>query len=228
MVKLLIAIYGLVSYLVGMAGLVAFILYVGAFEFLPMHVNSIPENPIAYAVLLNIALLLLFGVHHSVAARQSFKQRLTRFIPESAERSTYVLITGIIMFAFLFHWQTFGAYVWQSDGATAIFLFGVYLVGWIIAFVSTFLINHFELFGLQQVYWCLRDKQKPNDAFQERFFYELVRRPLQFGVLLGLWFAPAMSFSHLMLVVGMSIYIAIGLYYEEKDLEAVLGAEYTD
>ena len=229
MSRMLIFIYGLFAYAVGLGGLVWFILFVGAWGFMPQHINSGTVGAWLPATGINIGLLLLFGLQHSVMARDSFKQRLTQFIPAAAERSSYVLLSGVLMALFCLYWQALEGYVWHFESAVVqAILVGGYVLGWFIAVLATFLINHFELFGLQQVYCNLRQQPTPPIHFTERFLYKVVRHPLQFGVLIGLWSTPSMSYTHLMLAVGMSLYIFIGLHFEEKDLSATLGKDYDD
>ncbi|HIG44659.1 MAG TPA: hypothetical protein EYQ14_29600 [Gammaproteobacteria bacterium] len=229
MMNILVFIYGILSYTIGLGGLVLFILYVGSWDFLPMHINSGTPGPLVSAVIINLGLMLLFGVQHSVMARPGFKEMWTKIIPAAAERSTYVLVTGIIMVLICRYWQPMEGYLWQTENEIAqMILTGGYILGWVIAVIATFLINHFELFGLQQVYLNLVKKPEPSPDFTDRFLYKVVRHPLQLGVLIGIWVTPAMSMTHLMLATTMTIYIFVGLYYEEKDLVNSLGQNYED
>jgi len=229
MSRLLIFIYGLLSYAVGLGGLVWFILFVGGWDFIPKHIESGVPGELSTAISINLALIILFGFQHSVMARPAFKRRWTNIIPLAAERSTYVLLTGIIMGLFCLYWQPLNGVLWQVDNqiGQAVLIAG-YCVGWFMVVLASFLINHFELFGLQQVYCNLVRKSEPSPHFTERLLYKVVRHPLQLGVLIGLWSTPTMSITHLMLSVSMSIYIFIGLHYEEKDLVATLGKEYNN
>ncbi|PCJ45435.1 MAG: hypothetical protein COA74_15700 [Gammaproteobacteria bacterium] len=225
--RFFIFIYGIIAYAVGMGGLVWFILFVGSWDFLPLHIDSKTPGELNQALLINFAIILLFGVQHSVMARPSFKSKWTKIIPKSMERSTYVLITGLLMALFCLHWQAIEGTVWQVDNVIIQqVLIGLYMLGWVIVVLSSFLINHFELFGLQQVYCNLTKKAEPADSFTDRFFYKIVRHPLQFGVLMGVWATPHMTMTHLMLAVLLTIYIFIGLHYEEKDLVKSLGDKY--
>ena len=229
MKNLLITAFGIASYLVGMGGLTYFILFLGSWDFLPVHINSTSPGPLGTALLVNVGLLLLFGLQHSVTARPAFKDALTRFIPAAAERSTYVLLSGIMMLLFSFYWLPIAGDVWRVEsGLLYTLLLAGHIAGWVIAVIATFLINHFELFGLQQVYLNFRGRPEPPESFTDRGLYKLVRHPLQLGILVGIWCVPIMTMTHLMLAVGMTIYIFIGLYYEEQDLAKVLGPDYQD
>ena len=227
MKALLIALFGIISYAVGMGGLVYFILYLGSWDFLPLHINSASSGDLTLAIIVNLSLMVLFGLHHSVAARPAFKKQLTRIVPESAERSTYVLMSGVLLLVICYYWQPIEGVLWQVQSESlAMVLTAGYLTGWVIVVISSFLINHFELFGLGQVYRNLRSLPEPEDSFVEFSFYKLVRHPLQLGVLIGIWCTPFMTMTHLMLATTLTIYIFIGLYYEEKDLVAALGPDY--
>lgn len=229
MSRFLIFIYGLIAYLVGMAGLVWFILFVGGWDFLPRHIDSDISGTLASAILINLGLIALFGLQHTIMARSAFKAYWIKIVPIAAERSTYVLLSGLILMMICVYWQPIDGYLWQVKNEIAqVLLIAGYAIGWLISGVATFLINHFELFGLQQVYFHLMEKKEPTPQFAERLFYKIVRHPIQLGIMVGLWCTPAMSMSHLMLSVTMSIYIIIGLYFEERDLVATLGQDYKD
>ena len=229
MSRVFIFIYGILSYAIGMAALVWFILYLGAWDFLPVHIDSKQAGSIGSAILINLGLILLFGIQHSVMARPSFKKQITKIIPQAAERSTYVLITGIVIGLICLYWQPINGSLWQvKSPVVQSVLIGAYIFGWIFATLATFLINHFELFGLQQVYLNLLNKPEPSPRFTDRLFYKVVRHPLQLGLLMGIWFTPNMSMTHFMLALSMSIYIFVGLYFEEKDLSRSLGKAYQD
>lgn len=225
--RYIILYYGILSYVIGLGGLTYFILFIGGWDFLPLHINSgTAANP-TNALLINIGLISLFGLQHSIMARPSFKNTWTKIIPQVAERSTYVLLSGILMVVICLYWQPIDGTLWQIDNPIfkTLLIIG-YLLGWTLAVLATFMINHFELFGLQQVYYNLRNTPEPEPWFTERFFYKIVRHPLQLGVLIGIWSTPTMSMTHLSLSLTMSIYIFIGLYFEEKDLVASLGEDY--
>lgn len=221
--------YSLLAYSVGLVVLSAFVLFVGAWDFLPWHIDSGEPVPLSMGVALNLGLLLLFGLQHSIMARPRFKYWLARRLPEAAERSTFVLLSALAIGLICLLWQPLGVTVWQVEqplGRTL--LIGGYLVGWSVAVWSTFVIDHFELFGLRQAWRELRNQPVPEPVFREVSLYRRVRHPMQLGVLIGLWSAPIMSLSHLMLALGMTVYVLIGLYYEERDLVRELGGDYVD
>ncbi|NKB36550.1 MAG: hypothetical protein GKR93_05170 [Gammaproteobacteria bacterium] len=227
--QLLILLYGLLAYAFGMAGLVLFILFLGSWGFSPLNINSGVPGPLLPALVINIGLILLFGLQHTVTARQGFKDALTKIIPKAAERSTYVLLSGLILIVICLYWQPIDGRLWHVENA--IFrtsLIAAYAIGWILVVVSSFLINHFELFGLQQVYHNFKNQEEPKAGFTDRWLYKMVRHPLQLGVLIGVWATPTMTMTHLLLAVSMTIYIFIGLHYEEKDLVRFLGKPYED
>ncbi|WP_420629246.1 methyltransferase family protein [Candidatus Leptofilum sp.] len=227
--KILIFFYSILAYFIGLGGLVYFILFIGNWSFMPHQIDSGEMTTVGLALVINLGLVLLFGLQHSIMARPAFKQVLTRFIPKAAERSTYVLTSGILMLSFCFFWQPIDGTVWavHSNVGQAILTAG-YLFGWAFAVLASFVINHFELFGLQQAYRNLKNQQEPPPKFTQRFLYRLVRHRLQLGVLIGLWSTPTMTFTHLFLAIALTIYIFIGLYFEEKDLRAALGQAYVN
>lgn len=227
MKRLLILLYGLLSYAIGLAGLSWFILFVGGWEFLPKHINSGTPGPLGTALFINIGLIVIFALQHSVMARQNFKKHLCKLIPKAAERSTYVLLSGLLMGAICQYWQAIDGTLWQaSNSIVYTLLLAGYFIGWFIMLIATFLINHFELMGLQQVYLQFKKREEPPATFTERYLYKFVRHPLQLGILIGLWSTPVMSLSQLLLASTMTAYIFVGLYFEEIDLVYFLGDRY--
>lgn len=223
----IIFIYGIISYLVALTAQVWFILYLGEWEFMPATINTYYPVPFVSALGINLALVILFALQHSVMARAWFKKHLIKIIPQASERSTYVLFSGLALGLICLYWQPLDGYVWQVEDATGKALLNAgYIFGWLFSLFSTFIINHFELFGLQQVYLNLIDKPEPPVQFQEKLFYKFVRHPIQLGVLIGIWFTPTMSASHLMLSLTLSLYIFIALRYEERDLVGEWGDTY--
>ena len=226
---MLIFLYGIVSYAIGLGGLVYFILFLGSWSFLPVHISSKVPGPLFTALIVNLGLVLLFGIQHSVTARPAFKKKLTKFMPAAMERSTYVLLSGVMMLLFSFYWLPIEGELWHVQHPVAwTILQSIYLIGWVIVVISSFLINHFELFGLQQVYCNLKNRPIPDNSFTDCYLYKIVRHPLQMGVLIGIWVTPHMSMTHLLLAVSLTIYIFIGLHYEEKDLVRYLGDDYRE
>jgi len=229
MSRFLILLYGIVSYAVGLGGLTYFFLFMGGWDFLPLHIDSGSPGPPGVALLVNTGLVVLFGLQHTVMARRGFKNVWTKVVPQAAERSTYVLFSGLLMLLICVWWQPLDGTLWHVDQQIAgIALLVIQLLGWALAVAATFVINHFELFGLQQVYFHFIHKSEPSITFTERFVYRVVRHPLQLGLLIGMWSTPTMTMTHLMLSVAMTIYIFIALHYEEEDLVAALGQDYED
>jgi protein-S-isoprenylcysteine O-methyltransferase Ste14 len=230
MKKLLILIYGIINYNLGSLALIVLV----AFMF-----NLIPGNPvingidhgatgnIVLALAVNVGLIALFGLQHSVMARPAFKQWLTRYIPRAAERGTYMLATAVVTFALILCWQPITTPVWQADSTIAAnTLLTIGLLGWVLVFYSTFQINHFDLFGLRQVWLHFRDREYTQLPFQVNGLYRYIRHPIMTGALIGIWFTPVMTIGHLVFTLGMSAYILIGVYHEEKDLVKAFGSKY--
>ena len=230
MKKLFVLIYGVINYNLGSMALVALI----AFLF-----NLIPGNPYingidagasgnaALALSINIGLIALFGLQHSVMARHKFKQWLTRYLPQAAERSTFMLATAIVTFALIVFWQPVTTTVWQAESTAAYnTLLTVGLLGWALVFYSTFQINHFDLFGLRQVWLYFRGKPYTQLLFQVYGLYKYIRHPIMTGAFIGIWATPVMTVGHLVFALGMSLYILIGVYHEEKDLVRAFGDKY--
>lgn len=229
MKALTIFIYSLASYAFSLLVQLAFILFIAPWPSPGFHIDYLANSTIGHALIIDLLLLLLFGLQHSAMARTGFKAWFTGWIPPAAERSTYVLASSFALGAMILFWQGLPGHLWQlQQGPTYWLLSGLFVVGWLIAVGASFLIDHFELFGLQQAWRHLRGKQEPTHVFVERLLYRFVRHPIQLGILIGLWATPVMSMSHLLLATGMTVYIFIGLYYEEKDLSVSLAPAYPD
>ncbi len=179
------------------------------------------------AVLIDVGLVGLFGLQHSIMARPRFKAAWTKIIPNSVERSTYVLATSLVLTLLFWQWRPMGAVIWQAEAAWAEFLlWAVFAAGWGLVLLSTFVIDHFDLFGLRQVTLNLQRKNYPDPEFKVAFFYKFVRHPLYLGLFLAFWSTPTMTFGHLVFAGGMGAYILIGVRYEERDLLENLGEDY--
>lgn len=222
-------VYSLICYAAGVASLMYFILFVNDLG-LPQTVNSIEQSPsLAAVITINIFALLLFGIQHSVMARPAFKRWFTRFIDPSIERSTYVLATALAIIGMCYLWIPFGSIIWQIESEMGVYVIrGIAAFGWLFLFLATFMINHFELFGLRQTFDPMQDKTVPVTTFRVSGFYQFVRHPIQTGLLIGVWAVPTSTTSHLVFAAGISAYIFIGLYFEEKDLIAEFGQTYLD
>jgi methanethiol S-methyltransferase len=227
MKRLLIFIYGLLCYFLFFATFLYAVGFIGNFG-VPKSIDSPPAAPLVTALLTNLALVVVFGIQHSVMARPGFKRWWTRIVPEPAERSTYVLLSSaalIFLFAF---WQPMGGVVGTITapiGRAA--LYGAFAFGWVLLLLSTVLINHFDLFGLRQVWLQLLGKPCRPLVFQTPWLYRYVRHPLYVGWLFVLWATPTMTVAHLVFAIATSTYIFIGIWFEERDLIAG-HAEYTD
>lgn len=225
MKKFVISAYGIFAYLVGLSGLTAFILYMGGWEFLPIHINAnVVETSPIQAVIINLSILMLFGLHHSFAARSSFKEKLALYIPAEVERSTYVLVSGIFMYILCFYWQPIAGEVWHIENPVITALLQIiHVVGWLVMVTATFEIDHFHLMGLKQ---SLTRNIAEEKKLKEHFLYSIVRHPIQSGVLMGVWSTAYMSMTQLLLSVGLTFYIIVGLHFEEKSLIAHFGDAY--
>jgi protein-S-isoprenylcysteine O-methyltransferase Ste14 len=225
---------GLLSFLYGLAAYaasLATLLYLVGFSgnlLVPKSVDFGGDAPWVEAVGTNLLLLSLFGVQHSVMARRGFKRWWTRVVPPVVERSTYVVATCAVLALMFRCWVPIKApIVWQVEhGAGVALLWGLFGLGWSLALVSTFLINHFELFGLQQVFAHLTRRAVPEARFKTPMLYRYVRHPLYVGLLLSFWAVPVMTAGRLLFAVGLSAYIAIGVTFEERDLLRQFGERY--
>ena len=221
--------YGLVSYLLGLGALTFFVLWVAPWPFLPWHIDVGSGVELSQALAVDGGLLLLFGQQPSLMARPGFKRWLTRWLPAPAERSTYVWLSALAIGLICAFWQPLDGMAWSLQDPAAVWVLGAgFVLGWGLAVWATFAIDHFELFGLHQAWRYLRGEPEPKPVFREVSLYRYVRHPMQLGVLIGLWSTPQMSLAHLLLALGMSVYVLIGLYFEERDLARELGSAYVD
>ncbi|MGI9236109.1 MAG: methanethiol S-methyltransferase [Woeseiaceae bacterium] len=211
--------YGVLSYALFFVTFLYAIGFVGNL-IVPRSIDSAPTLPLATALLVDLALLTLFAVQHSGMARPAFKRWLTRFIPSAAERSTYVLLSTICLAVLMYFWAPLGGVVWHATSRWAeVSLIGLYLASWALLLYATFLINHFDLFGLRQVWFALRDKELPALKFVTPALYRIVRHPIYVGWLGIVWFTPTMTVTHFVFAVGATLYILVGIKLEERDLE---------
>jgi protein-S-isoprenylcysteine O-methyltransferase Ste14 len=226
MKKFLVLIYGITNYNLGTAALLYLIAFIFNL-FVPITIDSGEAGNVYLSSAINLGLITLFGLQHSIMARPAFKQWLSNYLPVAAERSTFMLATVIVTFTLCLLWQPMPHVLWQADNALLHnILLAVGLSGWAIVFYATFLINHFDLFGLRQVWLYFTGKEYTHLPFRLNSLYRYVRHPIMTGVFIGIWFTPVMTVGHLLLALGLSTYIVIGVYHEEKDLVKIFGSRY--
>ena len=224
--RIIVFIYGIASYALGSASLLYLICFVSNIV-VPKTIDSTPVGAIAPAVLVDLILVALFAFQHSVMARPGFKERWTRIVPKPAERSTYVLITAGVLALLFWQWQPIPGLVWNVDNALGKGLLqGLFWLGWATLFASTFMINHFDLFGLRQVYLRLKSEPYRPLPFVEVALYRFVRHPIMLGLLIGFWATPSMSLGHLLFAGATTVYVFIGIFLEEHDTRQALGESY--
>jgi len=222
----LIFIYGIVCYAVFFATFLYALGFVGNFV-VPRAIDGAPRVDLIRALLTDLGLLLLFALQHSVMARPAFKRWLTRFVPEPAERSTYVLASSVALIVLFALWQPLGGVVWEiSDPVWRTVVFAAFGFGWGLVLISTFLINHFDLFGLRQVWLQLRGRPYTHLKFGTPGPYRLIRHPLYLGWFFAFWATPVMTATHLLFALATTGYILIAIQLEERDLVAALGDDY--
>ena len=227
MKRTLVFIYGGISYLIGLGALMYWFGFMGNLSFLPKTIDSGLQGPLAKSLIINIALIALFGLQHAVMARKGFKKAIIKIIPAAAERSTFVLMTGIVLSLILWQWRPIPITVWNIQNEIAQFaIYGLFWGGWALLVFASFLINHFELFGLQQIWLNLIKKPIPKINFKQPFLYKIVRHPIMLGVLIGIWAIAHMTIGHLVFALTMTSYIVIGIKMEERDLIANHGERY--
>jgi protein-S-isoprenylcysteine O-methyltransferase Ste14 len=221
-----IFIYGLVCYSVFLGVFLYAIGFIGGF-LTPSLLDGGPTRPLTEALAIDCALLGLFAVQHSVMARPAFKRLWTRIIPEAAERSTYVLASSLALIALFVYWEPIGGVLWSVPaGVGRMLVIGLYGFGWLLLLYTTFLIDHFDLFGLAQVWRHVARKSYQPPQFRTPALYRLVRHPLYIGWLIIFWAAPIMTSAHLLFAIMTTAYILIAIRLEERDLVDAFGADY--
>jgi len=224
--KLTAFLFGAVAYVTSLFTILYAIGFVAGLV-VPKAIDSGAEPSIFEALVVNLALMSLFAIQHSVMARRSFKEWWMHFIPKSVERSTYVLFSSLALLLLFWQWRPMPAVVWHvTEPEMAGAILGLSMVGWVIVFTSTFLINHFELFGLHQVANNLAGREMSPPVFRTPFLYNFVRHPIYLGFIIAFWAAPTMSAGHLLFAAVTTAYIFVGIMLEERDLIGMFGEEY--
>ena len=226
MTKFIAFLYGLVAYAIFF---VTFLYAIGFGEnlWVPKSIDTGVVVSMAEAIVVNLVLMSVFAIQHSVMARPAFKRWWTTFVPPSVERSTYVLLSSLALVLLVWQWRPIPDAVWQvANPQIAMAITVLSLIGWVIVLISSFLINHFELFGLHQVANNLTGREMPPATFKTPAFYKVVRHPIYLGFIIAFWAAPVMSVGHLLFAAVTTAYIFVGIALEERDLIALFGDEY--
>ncbi len=229
MKKSIAFIYGILAYLIFLIAFLYAIGFVGNF-IVPKSIDSGTETTFLQALLVNALLLSVFAIQHSVMARPAFKKWITSIISPAIERSTFVLLSSLALILMYWKWQPMKTIIWEAENDTlALVLTGVFFFGWLVVFLSTFMINHFELFGLKQIFDNLKNKQTQNPKFQTNYLYKIIRHPIMLGFIIAFWATPLMTAGHLIFAIMTTLYILIAIkYLEEKDLRKFIGKEYEE
>ncbi|MFZ3328934.1 MAG: methanethiol S-methyltransferase [Methylocella sp.] len=226
MARIIAFLYGLLAYLVFLG---AFLYAIGFVTGLvvPKTIDAGAVVPLGEALVVNILLLSLFAIQHSVMARKAFKKWWTQIVPVSVERSTYVLFASLALVLLFWQWRPIPTIIWQvMNPQIAMVVMGLSFVGWLLVLLSTFLINHFELFGLHQVVINLAGRTMSEPHFKTPAIYKLVRHPIYLGFIIAFWMAPVMTAGHLLFAAVTTAYIFVGIFLEERDLIDLFGDEY--
>jgi len=224
--KLPAFLYGLTAYAVFFVTILYAIGFVTGI-LVPKTIDTGPIVPISEALIVNVLLMSLFAIQHSVMARPRFKAWWTQFVPVAIERSTFVLFASLVLLLLFWQWRPIPTVLWHVDNPEiANALFGLGVFGWVLVFLSTFMINHFELFGLHQVANHLAGRNMPPVRFKTPLLYKLVRHPIYLGFIIAFWATPVMTFGHLLFAAVTTTYIFVGIALEERDLVSVFGDEY--
>jgi len=226
MKKAMTLFYGVVAYM-AFFGTILYMIGFVADRWVPKGINDGLTGPVGLAVAINLALVLSFGVQHTIMARPAFKRWWTQFVPKAVERSTFVLASSAILAATFWLWRPIPGTVWQVENSLGqMAIYGFFALGWFLVFFSSFLINHFDLFGLRQVFLAFKNRPYTPVPVKVVSLYRLVRNPLMLGFLIAMWATPHMTLGHLLFAAAMTTYIFIGIQFEERTLSKELGEEY--
>jgi methanethiol S-methyltransferase len=223
--RLLILFYAIASYAVSLVSSLYAVGFVGNY-LVPKSIDVGGPTSLSKAIVIDLLLLGLFAIQHSVMARPAFKRWWAKVLPVACQRSTYVLLSSLILLLLFWQWRPIPMAVWRIEGLAAWLLVGVYWLGWSIVFASTFMIDHFDLSGLRQAFFALRGAGQPGQSFKTPLLYKIVRHPLMLGFLLAFWATPRMTAGHLLFAIMTTAYILVGLQFEERDLIAEFGTTY--
>ncbi|MEZ5289768.1 MAG: hypothetical protein R2745_01655 [Vicinamibacterales bacterium] len=219
-------VYGVLAYVVFLGAFLYAVAFVGGFG-VPTRLDGALRSPATHALAIDFALLGAFAIQHSVMARRSFKEWWTQFVPWTIERATYVLVASLALLLLFWQWRPLGGEIWTVDlPAMRVLLWALFAAGWAIVLLSTFLIDHFDLFGLRQVWLPLVGRPYTRTAFLTPAFYRYVRHPLYLGFLLAFWMTPVMTAAHLVFALATTAYILVAIQLEERDLVHAHGAAY--
>jgi len=231
--RLLILLYAIVSYVIFTVSFLYALGFVGNYvvpKSIDMSIDKSIDvgNPtdLSFTIVVNLLLMSLFAIQHSVMARPAFKRWSAKFFPEASQRSTYVLLSSLIQLLLFWQWRPIPIQVWHVEGMAAWLLIGVYWLGWLIMLASTFMIDHFDLSGLRQAFSALRGAELPGQSFRTPLLYKVVRHPIMLGLLLAFWATHEMTAGHLLFAIMSTAYILVGVQFEERDLIAEFGATY--
>ncbi|MCK0110501.1 isoprenylcysteine carboxylmethyltransferase family protein [Flavobacteriaceae bacterium S0825] len=227
MKKSIILLYGIVAYFVFLIAFLYAIGFVGNI-IVPKSIDSGAETTMYSSIFINVILLSVFALQHSIMARPKFKEWFNSIFSQAMERSTYILLSSLALILIYWQWKPITTIVWETENTIlSSIITGIFFLGWLIVLLSTFMINHLELFGIAQIFDNLKNKQTPNPKFQTNYLYKLVRHPLMLGFLIAFWATPTMTVGHLLFTLITTIYIFVAVrYLEEKDLKKVIGKKY--
>ncbi|CAN5480407.1 isoprenylcysteine carboxylmethyltransferase family protein [soil metagenome] len=227
MKRIIAFLYGIIAYIIFLVSFLYAIVFVGDF-LVPKTINTGTETPFTQALIINLAVLPVFALQHSIMARPGFKKWWMQIIHPAIERSTYVLLSSLALILIYWQWRPMTTVVWEVQNETAIaVLYGVFALGWLIVLLSTFMINHFDLFGLKQVYEYFRNLDPKPIPFKMSFLYGIIRHPLMLGFIIAFWATPVMTVGHLIFSLTTTIYILVAVkFLEERDLRKIHGEQY--